>query len=80
MARLWIDATSLKVRQGGQIVSVALTLAVGVNTDGRREVLGMAIGASEAFAGKQSPGLFSDPAYPSGPNSCAVLSAAALAV
>lgn len=47
-ARLWIDATYLKVRQGGRIVSVAVTLAVGVNTDGRREVLGMAIGASEA--------------------------------
>ena len=45
---LWIDATCLKVRQGGRIVSVAVTLAVGVNTDGRREVLGMAIGASEA--------------------------------
>ena len=45
---LWLDATYLKVRQGGRIVSVAVTLAVGVNTDGRREVLGMAIGASEA--------------------------------
>jgi putative transposase len=45
---LWIDATYLKVRQGGRIVSVAVTLAVGVNTDGRREVLGMATGASEA--------------------------------
>ena len=45
---LWIDANFLKVRQGGRIVSVAVTLAVGVNTDGRREVLGMAIGASEA--------------------------------
>ncbi|ORE91092.1 transposase for insertion sequence element IS1081 [Stappia sp. 22II-S9-Z10] len=30
------------------MISVAVTLAVGVNTDGRREVLGMAIGASEA--------------------------------
>ena len=37
---LWIDATYLKVRQGGRIVSVAVTLAVGVNTDGRREGLG----------------------------------------
>ena len=32
----------------GRIVSVAVTIAVGVNMDGRREVLGMAIGASEA--------------------------------
>ena len=45
---LWINATYLKVRQGGRIGSVAVTIAVGVNTDGRREVLGMAIGASEA--------------------------------
>jgi transposase-like protein len=45
---LWIDATYLKVRRAGRIVSVAVTIAVGVNSDGRREVLGMAIGASEA--------------------------------
>jgi transposase-like protein len=45
---LWLDATYVKVRQAGRIVSVAVTIAVGVNTDGRREVLGMAVGASEA--------------------------------
>ena len=45
---LWIDATYVKVRQNGRIVSVAVTLAVAVNADGRREVLGMDIGASEA--------------------------------
>jgi putative transposase len=45
---LWIDATYMKVRQNGRIVSVAVIIAVGVNTDGRREVLGMAIGGSEA--------------------------------
>jgi putative transposase len=45
---LWIDATYLKVRRAGRIVSVAVTIAVGVNGDGRREVLGMAIGTSEA--------------------------------
>ncbi len=45
---LWLDATYLKVRQGGRIVSVAVIIAVAVNTDGRREVLGMAIGPSEA--------------------------------
>jgi putative transposase len=45
---IWIDATYLKVRRAGRIVSVAVTIAVGVNSDGRREVLGMAIGASEA--------------------------------
>ena len=45
---LWIDATYLKVRRGGRIVSVAVIIAVGVNTDGRREVLGMEVGTSEA--------------------------------
>lgn len=44
----WIDATYLKVRQNGRIVSVAVTIAVGVNDDGRREMLGMAIGHSGA--------------------------------
>ncbi len=45
---LWLDATYVKVRQDGRIVSVAATIATAVNTDGRREVLGMAVGASEA--------------------------------
>jgi transposase-like protein len=45
---LWLDATYVKVREAGRIVPVAVTIAVGVNSDGRREVLGMAIGASEA--------------------------------
>jgi transposase-like protein len=45
---IWIDATYLKVRQNGRIVSVAAILAVGVNADGRREILGLDIGASEA--------------------------------
>jgi transposase-like protein len=45
---LWIDATYVKVRQDGRIVSVAVIIAVGANGDGRREVLGMDIGPSEA--------------------------------
>ena len=45
---LWIDATYLKVRRGGRIVSVAVIIAIGVNGDGRREVLGMEVGTSEA--------------------------------
>lgn len=45
---LWIDATYVKVREAGRIVSVAVIIAVGVNTDGVREVLGMKVGASEA--------------------------------
>ena len=45
---LWIDATYVKVREAGRIVSVAVIVAVGVNNDGRREVLGMDVGPSEA--------------------------------
>ena len=45
---LWLDATYVKVRQAGRIVSVAVIIAVGVSSDGRREVLGMDIGPSEA--------------------------------
>ena len=45
---LWIDATYLKVRRGGRIVPVAVILAIGVNTDARREVLGLEIGTSKA--------------------------------
>ncbi len=45
---LWVDATYVKVRAQGRIVSVAVIVAVGVNDDGRREVLGMDIGPSEA--------------------------------
>ncbi len=45
---IWIDATYLKVRRGGPVVSVAVIIAVGVNTKGRREVLGMEVGPSEA--------------------------------
>lgn len=35
---LWIDATYVKVRQAGRFVSVAVIIAVGVNSDGRREI------------------------------------------
>ena len=45
---LWLDATYVKVRQAGRIISVAVIVAVAVNDQGRREVLGMTIGASEA--------------------------------
>ena len=45
---LWVDATYVKVSSSGRIVSVAVIIAVGVNTDGTREVLGMAVGPSEA--------------------------------
>jgi putative transposase len=52
---LWLDATYLKQREGGRIVSVAAIIAVAANTDGRREIVGLHIGPSEAetpaFAG-----------------------------
>ncbi|WP_206455678.1 IS256 family transposase [Aurantimonas marina] len=45
---LWLDATYLKQREGGRIVSVAAIIAVAVNTDGKREIVGLHIGPSEA--------------------------------
>jgi len=45
---LWLDATYVKVREGGRIVSRAVMVAVAVNEDGKREVLGVATGPSEA--------------------------------
>ena len=45
---LWLDATYLKVREGGRIVSVAATIAVAFDTEGKREIVGLHIGPSEA--------------------------------
>lgn len=45
---LWLDATYLRVRQGGRVVSIAAIIACGVNQDGRREILGLGLGESEA--------------------------------
>jgi len=45
---LWLDATYLKVRESGRIVSIAAIIATGVNIDGRREILGLGLGPSEA--------------------------------
>ena len=47
-ARLWLDATYIKARRSGRIVSVAAIVAVAVNLDGRREVLGIAVQPGEA--------------------------------
>ena len=41
---LWLDATYLKVREGGRVVSIAAIIATGVNHDGRREILGLGLG------------------------------------
>ena len=41
---LWLDATYLKQREGGRIVSVAAIIAVAANTEGKREIVGLRIG------------------------------------
>src|SRR6188508_3529142 len=45
---LWLDATYLKQREGGRVVSVAAIIAVAVDTEGKREIVGLHIGPSEA--------------------------------
>jgi transposase-like protein len=45
---LWLDATYLKVRDGGRVVSIAAIIATAVNHDGRREIIGLGLGPSEA--------------------------------
>jgi transposase-like protein len=45
---LWLDATYLKVRDGGRVVSVAAIIAVAVDAEGRREIVGLHLGPSEA--------------------------------
>jgi transposase-like protein len=47
---VWFDATYEKVRQGGRIVSQAVVVAIGVRETGEKEVLGVAVGASETEA------------------------------
>ena len=44
---LWVDATFVKGRVDGRVVSLAVVVAVGVNADGAREVLGVDVGPSE---------------------------------
>lgn len=43
---VWLDATYLKQRQGGRIVSVAAIIAVAANSEGRREIIGLGVGLS----------------------------------
>jgi putative transposase len=47
---VWLDATYLKVRQDGRVVAMAVVIAIGVNGEGRREVLGVDVGPSEEEA------------------------------
>src|SRR3954452_14048084 len=48
---VWCDASTIKVREGGRTVNVHALIAVGVNGDGGREVLGVDAAASEDGAG-----------------------------
>lgn len=44
---VWLDATFLKVRRQGRVVSMAVVIAIGVRETGEREVLGLDVGPSE---------------------------------
>jgi putative transposase len=48
---VWMDALSQKVREGGRIINVAVVIAVGVNRDGHREILGLDVITTEDGAG-----------------------------
>ena len=45
---LWLDATTLNVRENGRVVSIAAIIAMAMNSEGRREILGLGLGPSEA--------------------------------
>src|SRR5215207_2147873 len=44
---VWLDATFVKVRAEGRVVSMAVVVAIGVRASGEREVLGFDVGPSE---------------------------------
>jgi transposase-like protein len=44
---VWIDALSMKVREGGRICNTAVLVATACNADGHREIIGLDIGAAE---------------------------------
>ena len=48
---LWADALTMRVREGGRIVNVALLVATGVNAEGHREILGVDMATTEDGAG-----------------------------
>ena len=45
------DALTMKVREGGRVIKIAVMVATGVNADGFREILGVATSTSESGAG-----------------------------
>jgi putative transposase len=48
---VWMDALTIKVREAGRTVNVHVLIAVGVNADGQREVLGLEVASQEDGAG-----------------------------
>lgn len=47
---VWLDAIYFKVRQGHRVVSKAMYVAIGLDTEGRKEVLGFWVAQSESAA------------------------------
>jgi putative transposase len=47
---VWIDALSMKVREGGRVCNTAVLVATACNADGHRELLGLEVGAAETGA------------------------------
>jgi putative transposase len=45
------DALTMKVREGGRVVKVAVMVATGVNAEGYREILGIHVATTESGAG-----------------------------
>jgi putative transposase len=45
---VWLDATFVKVRDNGRVISQAIVIAIGVTGSGEREVLGLDVGPSES--------------------------------
>lgn len=46
---LWVDATYLKVREGGRIIGKALLIATAINSEGQKEIVGFQMGAAESY-------------------------------
>ena len=47
---VWVDALTQKVREAGRIVNVSVVVATAVNSEGRKEIVGLDVGTSEDHA------------------------------
>jgi len=47
---IWLDAVVLKVRENHRVVSLSLAIAIGVDKQGERHILGFELGAGESEA------------------------------